>query len=304
MSVHSRLFASEHDYSQMRQLVTEHVALTGARNYATPGDLDWWRFPHDDQGEISNALLWFDDSERLVGFAWPSESQVDLVVDTAHTHLQDEMLAWAEEFRSATPADGDAAPTLTAWAFEQDDTRNALLARRGYDPTDFVFCHRERRLDTPLPIPKPELPAGYTLDHMHDEYIESRAAAQRDAFQSTKMTATRYRRLKQAPTYRPELDLIVRDPDGEVAAFATLWFDAANRTGTFEPVGTRHAQQRRGLARALLHEGMHRLAALGATTALVLSREGEPSNHLYDAAGLQPVGRNVGWKKRLLDSRV
>jgi ribosomal protein S18 acetylase RimI-like enzyme len=298
MTIHSRRFASDHDYSQMRQLVTEHVALTGARNYATPGDLDWWRFPHDDQGEISHARLWFDDTDRLVAFAWPSGTQVDHIVHPDFADLQDEMLDWVEDERSRAHTDGDETPTLTAWAFESDDARNALLAKRGYEPTDFVFCHRARRLDTA--IPEPELPDGYTLDHMHDAYIESRAAAQRDAFESTKMTATRYRRLKQAPSYRPELDLVARDPSGEVAAFATVWFDAANRTGVFEPVGTRFSQQRRGLARALLNDGMLRLTALGATTALVISREGrEPSNHLYDALHMRIVGRNVGWKKRL-----
>jgi predicted N-acetyltransferase YhbS len=114
------------------------------------------------------------------------------------------------------------------------------------------------------------------------------------------MTETRYRRLKRAPTYRPELDLVVRDEAGEVAAFATVWFDEANRAGVFEPVGTRHAQHRRGLARALLFDGMHRLQALGAATALVLSAgDVEASNRLYDAAGMPIAGRNYAWKKQL-----
>lgn len=300
MSVHSRAFSSEDDYSRMRWLVAEHVARNRALNYATLGDLDWWRFPHDDQGEITSAHLWFDETDRLVAFAWPSGDQVDLITDADHTDLQDEMLTWAEEHRLRAGGEGDDAPTLTAWAFEQDNGRSTLLAARGYELTGFVFCHRARRLDTPIPVPFPNLPARYTLDQMHDEFIESRAAAQRDAFQSTKMTATRYRRLKNAPTYRPDLDLVVRDNDGEVAAFALVWFDESNRAGTFEPVGTRHAHHRRGLARALLFEGMHRLQALGATTAFVISAcDGEAANGLYDAANMWIVARNCAWAKHL-----
>lgn len=300
MSVHSRSFSTEHDYAEMRRLVSKHCAVKGPLNYATPGDLDWWRFPHDDQGEITSARLWFDDAERLIGFAWPSGNQVDLITDADHTDLQEEMFAWAEEHRLRAGGGDDEAPTLTAWAFEEDSARASLLARRGYERTGSYFCHRARRLNTPIPIPSPNLPTGYTLDHIHDDIIESRAAAQRDAFQSTKMTATRYRRLKEAPTYRPELDLVVRDEDGEVAAFALVWYDAANRAGTFEPVGTRHAYHRRGLAQALLFEGMHRLQALGATTAFVISAgDVEASNGLYDSAQLFAFGHNIAWAKRL-----
>jgi ribosomal protein S18 acetylase RimI-like enzyme len=300
MSIHSRTFASEPDYEQMRQLVTEIYAFSGPLVYATPGDLDWWRFPHDDQGAIAGAQLWFDDLERLVAFAWPSGDQVDLFVHPEHANLYDEVLVWSEDHRLRTGSTDNDSLTLTARSFDEDTARRALLIQRGYQQTDSYYCQRARRLDSPLPIPLTELPAGYTLDHVHEEIIESRAAAQRDAFQSTKMTASRYRRLKEAPTYRPELDLVVRDEDGEVAAFATVWFDEANRAGTFEPVGTRSSQQRRGLARALLHEGLHRLQALGALTALVVSAsDSEAANRLYDSCHLWIVGRDYAWTKRL-----
>jgi ribosomal protein S18 acetylase RimI-like enzyme len=300
MPIHSRMYVSEVDYERMRQLVIDIYALCGPLVYATPGDLDWWRFPHDDQGEITGARLWFDDRERLVAFAWPSRGQVDIVVHPDDADLYEATLSWAEDKRSrAGGADGDT-PTLTAWAFENDDARRTILLARGYEPTDEILCHRARRLDTPIPIPFPRLPAGYRLDHIHDNLIESRAAAQRNAFQSTKMTAAKYRQLKNAPTYRPDLDLVILDPAGEVAAFALVWFDESNRAGTFEPVGTRFDHQRRGLAQALLEAGMKRLQEFGAETAVVLSREGsEAANRLYDSVRMHVVGRNIAWTKRV-----
>jgi predicted N-acetyltransferase YhbS len=296
MAIHSRLFASEHDFEQMRQLVADWYARSGPANYCTPGDLDWWRFPHGDQGGLADARLWFKADEQLVGFAWPNQVQTDLIVDPDFAPLQNDILAWVEEHRLRTYS-GDDTPTLTVWALDQDEQRRTLLAERGYQPTGSYYCVRARSLTTP--IEAATLPDGYRIDHIRDHLIESRAAAQRDAFQSTKMTAGKYRRLDAAPTYRQTLDLVAVDPEGEVAAFALVWFDAANRAGTFEPVGTRHAQQRRGLARALLFDGMRRLREQGADTALVVSEGDSASNHFYDAAGMRPIGRDIAWEKQL-----
>lgn len=296
MPIHSRAYASDADFDLMRQLVADRFARRGPLNYCTPGDLDWWRYPNDDQGGLADVQLWFADDAHLVGFAWPQGKQIDLLVDPDFAALQNDMYAWAENHRLRTHS-GDDSPELTAWALDQDEQRLALLAERGYKQDGDFYHVRARSLSSA--IEPPSLPDGYRIEHMRDDLIESRAAAQRDAFESTKMTAEKYRRLAQAPTYRPTLDLVALDPDGEVAAFATIWFDAANRAGTFEPVGTRHAQQRRGLARALLFDGMRRLREQGADTALVVSEGDSASNHFYDAAGMRPIGRDIAWVKRL-----
>lgn len=53
-------------------------------------------------------------------------------------------------------------------------------------------------------------------------------------------------------------------PDGAIAAFCTLWFDDVTRSAYFEPVATVPQHQRKGLARALLTEGLRRLQRMGA----------------------------------------
>ena len=282
----------------MSELVAAIYAITGPPVYCTRGDLDWWRYPHDDQGEIADARLWFENDGKLVGCAWPSLNQVDLIIHPDYSALANEMLAWAEVHRAQSAPTRGTPTMLTAWAFEHDQERRSLLIDRGYEQTDFTFCHRARSLAAP--IHTYSLPTGYTLDHMTDDLVESRVAAHRDAFNPSKMTVTKYRALKQAPTYRQEMDLVVRDSEGGVAAFALIWFDEANRVGTFEPVGTRSSHQRRGLARVLMTEGMDRLRALGATTALVVSNgDVEAANRLYDSVGLTVVGRNRSWKKQI-----
>jgi ribosomal protein S18 acetylase RimI-like enzyme len=82
------------------------------------------------------------------------------------------------------------------------------------------------------------------------------------------------------PLYRRDLDLVAQASDGTLAAFATVWYDDACRFGYFEPVGVDPAHQRRGLGRALLCAGLHRLRERGACVAQV-SGYSHAANALY-----------------------
>jgi mycothiol synthase len=85
-------------------------------------------------------------------------------------------------------------------------------------------------------------------------------------------------------------------PDGELAAFCTVWFDDMTRTGAFEPVGTAPDHQRRGLGKAAMSEGLRRLKQLGARTAYVASFS--PAAHAtYESVGFTDFIRNEPWEK-------
>jgi ribosomal protein S18 acetylase RimI-like enzyme len=71
-------------------------------------------------------------------------------------------------------------------------------------------------------------------------------------------------RLRQCSLYDPWLDLAIRATDGEVAGYALFWYDPVTEVGLVEPMRVEDAYQRRGLARALLTEGLQRLARRGA----------------------------------------
>ena len=89
-------------------------------------------------------------------------------------------------------------------------------------------------------------------------------------------------------------------PDGSFASYCLVWFDAANRQGLFEPVGTHPDHQRRGLGKAVLAEGLRRLKALGALSAFVNSHlSNVASNMLYESVGFRLVDENHRWKKTL-----
>ncbi len=300
MTYTSRPYVGEDDYALIRALLIDAYAIGGPPVGCSVGDLDWWRCTDEDPSVMDQVWLWFAGDD-LVGFAWPSGDQVDAIVHPRHHALADELLAWAERRRRDRRAAGDGPVTFTAWAFDCDPERVAILERRGYARGDRFYHYRLRSMDGPLP--PPALPLGYTLRHVDgEEDVERRVAVHRDAFAPSRYTAAKQRAVMRAPTYRPELDLVVVAPDGVFAAFAIVWYDAANRLGVFEPVGVHSAHRRQGLGAAIMREGVRRLAALGARTATVMSGSGpsaEAANLLYYAVGFPVLDRNRAWTKTL-----
>src|SRR5207249_1147483 len=93
MAMQSRAYAGEDDYARMRRLLVDIYMAGGAPVYCTIGDLDMWRFTNDDPAAVALARLWFDGDE-LIGFVWPGDDQVDMMVHPRHRAIEDEMLAW------------------------------------------------------------------------------------------------------------------------------------------------------------------------------------------------------------------
>lgn len=294
---HARLFQSEADYEAMRRLVVDGLALTGPPVYATVGNLDWWRAAEDDPRGVYNARLWFAGPERLVAFAWPVDDQVDIVVHPDFSALHAAALAWAEEhFRPA--------PAFRAWAFTGDTARIAALTARGYRRTDKgLVTYGQATQPSPNPsqwagnwAAAPSLPPGYTIRPVRGPAeSEARVAIQRAAFESEWMTVERYARVRASPTYRPELDLVIEAPGGDLAGFALLWLDAANRLGVFEPLGVAAAYQRRGLGRALMLAGLRCLRDCGADYALVETGRDYEARGLYEATEFTLLDTNFAW---------
>jgi ribosomal protein S18 acetylase RimI-like enzyme len=86
-------------------------------------------------------------------------------------------------------------------------------------------------------------------------------------------------------------------PDGGLAAYCICWYDPISRSGEFEPVGARPTYRRQGYGRAVVIEGLRRLRALGAETAIVFSHGGEtPANRLYAACGFREEARTYDFR--------
>lgn len=91
-------------------------------------------------------------------------------------------------------------------------------------------------------------------------------------------------RLRECSLYDPTLDLAVETDDGQVAGYSLWWFDPVTRIGLLEPMRVEDAFQRRGLARAMIAEGLQRLSARGAER-MKVGFATEAARALYTGAG-------------------
>ena len=147
------------------------------------------------------------------------------------------------------------------------------------------------------PLPEGPVGDGYvvrSLDLATEQDSEGGAAVSRAAF-GNQRTGEMMRGLAGAPSYRPEHDLAAIADDGTFAAYTTVWWDQVNRYIIFEPVGTHPEHRRRGLASAVMAEGLRIGAALRADTAYVGSGAGNPSNLLYESLGFTEVVDYLRW---------
>lgn len=105
-------------------------------------------------------------------------------------------------------------------------------------------------------------------------------------------------RLRECSLYRPDLDLCIEAPNGDVAAYGLFWADPVTRVGLVEPMRTEDRHQDRGLGKHLLCAGLERLTQAGCTRLKVTYLEGnEPARLLYVGAGFTPRTRSETYRR-------
>jgi mycothiol synthase len=290
------------DMQRMRELLVATRARTGHGCWHV-GDLVWRLFLHSIRYDLGRMVrLWEDANGNLVGFAVVSPPTAKgTVCFDLQVHPQErgrgseeQMLDWVEAWGHEAIARMPDAPPLRlatdTGVYDDDAGQIAALECCG-----FVHCGPDgvlllRRLDEF--IPTPVLPVGFVVRSVAGPHeIRERPSAHRDAFGSSRITGDAYLRLMNMPGYSPELDIVAVAPDGTFAAFCIGWYDEVNRAGEFEPVGTRPAFRRLGLARAVLLEGLQRLKAQGADGVVVgpISVEDDAAVQLYRSIGFRTI---------------
>jgi GNAT superfamily N-acetyltransferase len=170
------------------------------------------------------------------------------------------------------------------------------MRSRDYVKPEAHYIHRQKRIEGDRTEPV-TLPDGYSVKSI-ETLAELRAfhKAVESVFDFQDSVEV-YRILQQAPSYVPELDLILLSAEGDVSAFCTLWFDRESNIAEFEPVGTVPQHRKRGLGAALLADANNRLRSVGCRKATVFSwSESVGANRLYAGAGLEEKDRLYSWR--------
>jgi len=244
--------------------------------------------------------IWEADDGKIAGvtciehadLTHPGFGEIFIQRHPDHLDLIDEMLAVGEELYIHPEK-----RKTFIWAFESDEMLKRTLEERGYIRKEesknpyLVYSFSD--------VPQIELPDGYHLQTMADENdIDKRREVFGRGFDHEDPkewpSAFSYHELQRAPDYRKENDLVIVAPNGDYAACAIVWHDNVNKVGHLEPLSTHPKHRRKGLAKALLCEGIKRLQALGSTW-MPMENGGEP---FYHAFGFVEKGTQYAWIKQ------
>lgn len=306
MNTRCRLYHNEYDYYKIREFLCSTLLLHDRKQINWPlYRWDYWRWHVNAnifQFKLDQAVfLWETDDNALAAVLNPDTfGEVFLQIHPRFrtAALINEMLTIAEQNFPVTEAGGET--KLRTWACEKDDIFQSVLAQRGFAKTAEAEYQRWQLLDHAIPdVPLAE---GYNIRALGDaSELPARSWASWRAFHPDQPDENYtgwewYRNVQRAPIYRRDLDLVAVAPNGEIAAFTTVWCDDATKTGAFEPVGTQPQHQRKGLAKALLTEGLRRMQNLGLVMAYVSSYE--PAAHAtYASVGFSQYDLAEMWCK-------
>ncbi len=273
-------------YEPAQDRESAHAVLRSLRSQGPvpytphPGDWDWWTY-HADPRDRTEMFI---GPSALAAVSW-DPGEVDAFGMTAEEAIElGRTMIPGSRFSVShvSLADHGRVAALRAAGFELDGPPGPLFSRStaGASPSSID---------------------GFEIRPLRgEEEHEARADAARLAFASTlepEVHRARYLRFMRSPAYVREHDLVAVAPDGTIASFAIYWSDAELSLARFEPVGTHPDFQRRGLARAVMQEGLARLAAAGIERAQVMTGgSNEPAKRLYLAAGFDLVDEVGGFQ--------
>ncbi len=298
MTIHYRPYQRSIDLLSIGQLIRGAYAIAPNWNTYSFARFDIWaqRCISDEvllneTAWQSDVRLWETGDGMLVGAVFfESDRDAMLIGHPDWPDLIEPMLDYAE----ARYVEKGSAEPLMIEAMESNAARCELLKSRGYTLYSGHFIHRHKSLD-PAVIEPVNLPPGYTIQRLTRGDLPQYLQAVFAVFgRSGTVESDPF--LSQAPSYVPELDLMVMSDQNEVASFCTVWVDPVNHYAEFEPVGTVPSFQKRGLGVALLAYAANRLRALGCPLVTVQSwSTSEGANKLYQAAGLLPKDNQLNW---------
>jgi mycothiol synthase len=238
--------------------------------------------PRPSTASEQHGRLWVDRRGEIVGFGlvWPPSNTVLMLVqpsiekETVQPPLAERIVRWVVEHGHEIAREQGKDTRVRFRPYDDDHVLIELIERYGFQPEDWYTLKYRRSLSDA--IPEPRLPLQFTLRYVAGEHeVEDYVALHRDAFGTANMQVEERLAIMRDPDYVPELDLVAVAPDGTLAAFVVGGIDreesrfSGQLIGYTDPLGTRPAYRRQGLARALLYQAFRRLQQHGVQFATV-----------------------------------
>jgi mycothiol synthase len=186
--------------------------------------------------------------------------------------LTADVLAWADARAEETMSTRYGRPMWFAFAFSDQhrlidalETAGFTSHATGADAWSMVLL----RHAATAPAAEADVPPGFSLRTLQGQAeVSAYVELHRRVFDSDSMTEDWRSAVLRQPAYDADLDLVIVDPDGQLAAFCVGWLGPVgwnDRTaGQIEPLGVADRHRGRGLGRVIARECVRRLYAKGA----------------------------------------
>jgi ribosomal protein S18 acetylase RimI-like enzyme len=287
------------DLDRLRGALSRAHGAADVMTVMHPGDLTWAMFQSTSVDPFEIVKVW-DAGDDVGGFALVEPGELEVQVLERDPIRRRAMLAGALDV-AVTAAREAGSSRLRTECFGDDAVWADLLADAGFvldeqRTTSRGEPHRgtvrfAQNLAATIEPPSPRVRAVGDAEEW-----PARVEIARTVWAPSSVTLESYARLRSAPGYDAELDLVAVD-DGVVTSYAIVWYDEGSGVGEFEPVGTHPDHRRRGAARAVMLEGLRRLRQRGARRALVMSSADNPASlALYRSVGFVEVNRTRFWR--------
>ena len=299
MKIIDRSFTnSDAEYNLIKEFLLSVETYPDFDNNWEPGRMDGWRYSVHAGKEAdffrANAHYWQTKVGRVVGLFISEYGENDffILVHPSCSALFSEVLKWGLEFwaqgktkmsTSIFINDRQKVEQLTAAGFYEDGHESNV---RTYVLRQYDFSYA--------------LKPGFEL-LTFPEYgnYESRVKLVHNAFDNPSYSEARLRSLHSSPSYQPDLDLVIVNPQGESVAYCMGWIKENHpKSGYIEPLGTHPDYRRNGFGTALAKECFKRLFSMGvASVSIASNAEPDVSNFLYES--LKPASTKRAYKYSL-----
>ncbi len=288
VALQRRAFVYERDVPRLQRFLARMRQRVGQAAYFQFGDLLWRiHYPINQFSPTTDLPIWEDADSHILGFGFflHGHNNPEFYMEPAlyGSRLGDEMIAWAVDLARA-----QGKTAIETSCIARDERKAAFLSDHGFTCLGDPMLFQERRLA--VPIPDITIPEGYTVAPLRIEASELSVTG------NNPFPRAAYLAMRQAPGYRPDLDVKAFNGDTVVAG-CICWFDEVDGCGELEPVGTHPDHRRRGLAAACITQALRSLRMYGAAMAYVRPSKANPSAvALYEKVGFKTVDEDLGWR--------
>ena len=194
---------------------------------------------------------------------------------------------------------------ISSWKKLQDFISFLRMSGFSYALEEEIIFEYDLRgeLDPPLNLDGISIRELNETDELE---VESRAMAQSSAFSGKDLEsvgAWGIRNIQRMVDFRKRTggsDLVVLNQNGTVVSFAAFDLYKKILIGEFDPIGTLPGYQRKGLAKAVILDGLRRMKKSGMKKALVRTHvDVIPAIKTYESIGFKQVDRAISYGKRL-----